>query len=129
MSTMIKTLAETADTVTIDRASFDRLVHEASEASARRAIATYTERHDRLGPAEARRLSYSADDIARMVDDDVSPLTIWRERAGLSGRALAAKAGISLSYLTEIESGKPGSVAAIKALAEALNVPMETLVT
>ena len=89
MSTMIKTLAETSDTVTIDRASFDRLVHEASDANHRRAIAAYTERHDRLGPAEARRLSYSADEIARMVDGDVSPLTIWRERAGLSGRALA----------------------------------------
>ena len=129
MSTMIKVIAETQDTVTIDRSTFDRLIREASDANDRKAIAAYTERHDRLGPAEAHRLSYSAGEMARMVDDDTSPVTIWRERAGMSGRALAAKAAISPSYLAEIESGKkPGSVAAIKALADALNVPMEALV-
>ena len=64
-----------------------------------------------------------------MLDDDVSPLTIWRERAGLSGRALATRAGVSASYLTEIESGKkPGSPAAFKADCRSLNVPIGALI-
>ena len=64
-----------------------------------------------------------------MLDDNVSVVVIRREREGLSQRALAEKAGISPSYLAEIEAGKkPGSMAAIKALAVALRVPMEYLV-
>ena len=121
-------VAETPATVTLDRPTFDRLMHNASDAYDRKAIAAYTERHDRLGPAEGCRLSYTAAEIARMLDD-VSPLTIWRERAGLSGRALATRAGVSASYLTEIESGKkPGSAAAFKAHCRSLNVPTGALI-
>ena len=39
-----------------------------------------------------------------MLDDNVSVVVIRREREGLSQRALAEKAGISPSYLAEIEA-------------------------
>ena len=84
-----------------------------------------TARAARLNADEVRRLVYTAAEVDRMLDAGVSPITIWRERAGLSGRALAA-AAVSPSCLAEIEAGKkPGGTAAIRAT---LRVPMELLV-
>ena len=58
--------------------------------------------------------------------DGEAALVIWRNRSGLSQKALASKAGISASYMAEIEAGKkPGSVAAMSALAKALDVPLD----
>ena len=57
-----------------------------------------------------------------------SAIRIWREHRGLTLTALAEMASVSVSYLSEIESGrKPGSAAAIRAVANALRVPMEDL--
>ena len=56
------------------------------------------------------------------------PVRVWREHRGLSGRALAARAGISAAYLRQIETGKkPGSFDAMAKLARALDVDMEDL--
>ena len=56
------------------------------------------------------------------------PVRVWREHRGLSARALAARAGISAAYLSQIETGKkPGSFDAMAKLARALNVDMEDL--
>lgn len=58
-----------------------------------------------------------------------SPVRIWREHAGLSLNALAKKAKIPASYLSEIENGKkPGSVAAYRKLASVLGVTIDDLV-
>lgn len=60
--------------------------------------------------------------------DGTSPITIWRQRRGMTQRALAGAAGISASYLAEIETGKkPGSVAALMAIAAVFGVPMEQI--
>jgi transcriptional regulator with XRE-family HTH domain len=57
------------------------------------------------------------------------PVTIWREQRGLSVTGLAEKAGVTRSYLSEIEAGKkPGSVAAYRQLAEALGVSIDDVV-
>jgi DNA-binding XRE family transcriptional regulator len=51
------------------------------------------------------------------------PVRIVRQYRGMTQAALAAAAGLSRPYLTEIETGrKEGSVQAVKALAEALRV-------
>ena len=122
-------LTETPDTVTLRRADYDRLLDAYED---RRDLATFTRyvsAVETLGEAEVRRLCYTEAEVDRMLEGGVSPVTIWRERAGLSGRGLALQARISQSYLVEIESGKkPGSAAALKALATALKVPMEYLV-
>ena len=53
----------------------------------------------------------------------------FREHRGLTAEALAAKAGISRAYLTQIESGsRKGTAATLKKLAAALGVDMELLV-
>lgn len=56
-------------------------------------------------------------------------LTAWREERGLSKSQLAVQAQISLSYLSELESGvKPGSAVVIRRLADALKVNVHVLV-
>ena len=81
-----------------------------------------------IGEDEARRLSYTAAEVDRLLDG-ASPVTIWRERAGLSQATLAEAAGVNASYLNEIEQRKkPGSVAAIRSLAKVLRVSMDQLV-
>jgi len=56
-------------------------------------------------------------------------LTSIRELAGYKKSALASLAGISPSYLTEMEKGdKPGSPEVIKKLADALGQPVASLI-
>lgn len=56
-------------------------------------------------------------------------LTSWREERGLSKSQLAVAAQISLSYLSELESGaKPGSAQVVRRLADALKVNVLVLV-
>ncbi|HRO59836.1 MAG TPA: helix-turn-helix transcriptional regulator [Burkholderiaceae bacterium] len=53
----------------------------------------------------------------------------WREHRGLSQEQLAAAAGISKPYLSQIEGGKrAGPVATMRRLARALDVPVDVLV-
>ena len=57
------------------------------------------------------------------------PIKVLRKFRGLTQTELAKKAGISRPYLTEIETGrKEGSIAAIRALAEALQAPSSLLI-
>lgn len=60
-------------------------------------------------------------------------VTEWREERGLSKSELAVAAQISLSYLSEIESGKNGKDAAasasvIRRIADALKVNVRVLI-
>ncbi|MCB9982206.1 MAG: helix-turn-helix transcriptional regulator [Rhodospirillales bacterium] len=57
-----------------------------------------------------------------------TPVKILRKFRGLTQKELAAHAGISRPYLTEIETGKKdGSIRAMKALADVLGVNVGTL--
>lgn len=67
--------------------------------------------------------------VAVPIMNGVHPVRAWREYRGLSLRALAEKAGLSASYVSEIETGaKTGTVETYKALAEALETPIEALI-
>jgi transcriptional regulator with XRE-family HTH domain len=56
-------------------------------------------------------------------------LTAWREERGFTKSQLAADAGISLSYLSEIEAGvKRPTARVIRCLADALKVNVWALV-
>jgi len=66
--------------------------------------------------------------VERMLDGE-SPVKVWREHRKLTVRALAEKAGVSPSLISEIETGKKeGSIATLKALARALQVDLDDLV-
>ena len=53
----------------------------------------------------------------------------WREHKGMKLNELARKAGVSPSYLSQIENGKRNpSVESIKAIAAALDIAPEILI-
>ncbi len=57
------------------------------------------------------------------------PLRVWRKHRGVTLAALAEKSGVGRSYIADIETGKkPGSVRALKALADALRLDLDDLV-
>jgi DNA-binding XRE family transcriptional regulator len=67
--------------------------------------------------------------VDRLADGE-APVRVWREHHGLSLRGLAEKAGISAAMLSEIENGKKeGSVHTLAALARALRVDLDDLVS
>ena len=57
------------------------------------------------------------------------PLRLWRRHRGLTLAALAAKARVPVSYVSEIENRrKPGSVAALAKISRALGITLDDLV-
>lgn len=65
--------------------------------------------------------------VDRMIEGE-SPVRVWREYRGLSAKDLAARAGISTAYLSEIETGKKdGSISALKSIADALKLDLDDL--
>lgn len=105
------------DTVTIPRAEYDALQ------------ARLEDLEDILAAMQARGGQPMPMEWASRIIEGESAVRVWREFRGLSLRALAAKAGVSVSYLSEIEAGKkPGSVDAYKALADALDTSVDWLV-
>lgn len=70
-----------------------------------------------------------ADVVAQLIEGK-NPITVWREHRGMTVSALAEQAGLSQSYLSQIESGKrEGKVTMLARLARALSVDLDDLVT
>jgi DNA-binding Xre family transcriptional regulator len=68
--------------------------------------------------------------VERLLFGRENPVVVWRQHRGLSQRALAEQAGMQPGYLSEIENGKkPGSVKALAAIARALKVDIEDLIS
>jgi transcriptional regulator with XRE-family HTH domain len=56
------------------------------------------------------------------------PIRVWRAYRGVTREALAEKAGVAPSYLTEIETRKkPGSFEAMIKLATALGISLDDI--
>lgn len=105
------------DTVTIARAEYEALNERLEDLE------------DILSAMQARGGQPMPIEWADRIIAGESAVRVWREFRGLSLRGLAAKAGVSVGYLSEIEAGKkPGSVEAYKALAEALDTSVDWLV-
>jgi transcriptional regulator with XRE-family HTH domain len=126
MST-IKIVDETDDTVTLRREDWLGLL-AALEGAEDRAAVNERRAKERLLGKEAVRADYlTADETMRLLDGG-NPLKVWREKRGLSQRALAKEVGIASSYLAEMETGrKPGSDDAYRRLGGCLRVPPEDL--
>jgi DNA-binding XRE family transcriptional regulator len=123
----MRPLAETADTVTLHRRDFEALVAAAEDAIDNAAVDAQEAREAAMGKVAARADYLPVEALDRLVEGE-SPVRVWRNHRGLTLSALAEAAGVSISYLSEIETGrKPGSSAAVRAIAHALKVPMESL--
>lgn len=125
----IKILAETEDAVTVSKTDWLALLSELEDAQDRAAVSERRTHEKAAGKKSARRNYLSGEEARRLLNGE-SAIKVWREKRGISQRALAAAADVSPSYLAEIEAGrKPGSVDAIRKLAQALEVRMEDLTT
>ena len=61
--------------------------------------------------------------------DGGNPIRVWREHRGLSQAELATRAGISASYLSQLESGKrAGTTEVLAALGNVLGLTLDDLV-
>ncbi len=60
--------------------------------------------------------------------DGANPVRVWRQHRGLTQGRLAAQAGISHPYMSQIESGKrAGTMDVLRRIAEALGVDLEDI--
>lgn len=110
--------------VLLSRADFERLTEAAEQLAD---IAVYDEAKRRLAAGEEEMLP--AELVDRLLDGG-NPLRVWREHRGLTARQLAERAGLSQAYVSQIETGRrEGSLSAMVALARALDIGLEDLVT
>ena len=105
--------------VILPLADYERLVDEADIARANKIKRDIASGDDEVVPA----------DIVRRLIAGENKVKVWRSHRGLSGRDLAAAAGVSAPFISEIESGKKdGSVSVMKKISDVLKVDLDDLV-
>jgi len=68
-------------------------------------------------------------EVVNALLDGENPIKVWREFRGLAQQELAAAAGISPAYLSQIESGKrKGATSVLVKLARCLKLNLDDLV-
>ena len=115
----IKPLSETPDSVTLSRTDFDTMLEELEDAEDR--LAVLEDCLLDLKP-EQDRLLLSMADTTRIIDG-VSPVTVWRERRGMTRAELALAAGLDEASLVAIEAGGAVEASSLDGIANILNVP------
>jgi len=105
------------DTVTLSRDAYDALIERLEEAEDMAALLQARQEDD------GTRIPHA---VVKAEIRGAHPVAAWRQYRGMGARELAGHAGISAGYLSEIESGKKaGSLDAYRALARALDVPLD----
>jgi mRNA interferase RelE/StbE len=108
--------------IQMPKSDYDALIERMDDLEDIQAIrhAKLHEKEDTLIPIDV---------VERVIIDGESAVKVYREHRGFTQTQLAEASGVNRAYISEIENGKKqGSVAAVKALAEALNVAMDDLV-
>ncbi|MGV8938955.1 MAG: helix-turn-helix domain-containing protein [Allorhizobium sp.] len=112
--------------VVLSRRDYDALVKQAERAEDLEDVKAIEEFERQLAAGEEELIP--AEFVYRMLDGE-NPVRVWRDFRGLSAKDLAASAGISAAYLSEIESGKKeGSLSALRKIAKALKVDLEDII-
>lgn len=107
--------------VVIRADQYERVVAE--EASD---VAAYDRAMEEMDSSDDDYVSHS--EMLQLVEGE-NPLRFWRKKRGLTMAAIAKSAGISQSYVSDIENGrKDGSVAVLKRLAGILGVTLDDIV-
>lgn len=105
--------------VVLPLADYERLIDKADIAKADRIVADIAAGREEVVPAG----------IVRRLIAGENKVKVWRTHRGLSGRDLAAGAGVSASFLSQLESGKKeGSVSVMKKIAAVLQVDLDDIV-
>ncbi len=114
-------------TVTLSRSDYDALLQRIEVAEDLAAVAAAEAREAALGIGKARHGYLPAERVKELLAG-THPIRVWRGHRGLTREALAARADVSGSYLSEIETGrKRGSFEAIARLAAALDAPLDAV--
>jgi DNA-binding XRE family transcriptional regulator len=123
----IHPIAQTEDTVTLNRADYERLLELLEDAEDIAVLEAAAAREQALGEEAAHADYLPAALVSRLLAGE-HPVRLWREHRGLSQEQLAGKAHIARSYLAEIEGRKkPGSLDAYRKLANALGLTVDDL--
>lgn len=119
-STLQKIVTPGGETlVVMSLQEYEDLLDAADAADAHRVLAEIEAGRQEWVPAEI---------VDRLLDGD-NRIRVWRDHRKLSAADLAAAAGISAAYLSELESSKKqGSVVTLKKLARALDIDLDDLV-
>ena len=105
-----------AETVTLTREEYDAMVERAADLE------------DLLAALEARDSARVPHEVALAVIGGAHPVRAFRSHHELTLRELSERSGVAVAYLSEIERGrKPGSVAALGRIADALGVTIDAL--
>jgi len=105
--------------VILPLADYEQLVDQADIAKANKVVRDIAAGDEEVIPAAV---------VRRLVAGE-NKVKVWRGHRGLSGRDLAAAAGVSAPFISEIESGKKdASLAVMKKIADALKVDLDDLV-
>jgi len=112
--------ATAGDAVTIPRKTYEAMLAEIEDLQDALALKTA-----QSNPPE----SYLPFEKAERILEGECPVRVWREHRGLSAAELAEAAGLSRSYLSEIESGrKTGSAKTLAAIAKVLGLTVDDLI-
>jgi ribosome-binding protein aMBF1 (putative translation factor) len=124
------------DTVTLPRAEYEALLKQKEMIERLRdelediqdaAFMQQLERDREAGVDTGE--TFPAELVNRLLDSGEHPLRVWREYRGLTMQELEKKSGVKQSYISEIETRKKaGSVATLKALADALGLTVDDLI-
>jgi len=105
--------------VVVPEADYEALLNAADIADANRVLAEIAAGRQEWVPSEI---------VDRLLDGE-NRVRVWREYRGLTAADLAAKAGISPAYLSELETGKKtGTVETLRKLADVLKLDIDDLV-
>lgn len=108
--------------VTIPRDEYDRLLAAAEDLADLRAYD-----HAAAGLKSGQDELIPADYVNRLLNGE-SALRVYRDLRGLTQAALAKQAGVNRVTVAEIETGrKQGSVATVRALANALGISLDDI--
>ena len=68
-------------------------------------------------------------EVVYAILDGENPVKVWRNYRGMAQQELAEKAGISVPYLSQLETGKrKGSLDVLNSIARGLGVSLDDLV-
>ena len=115
------------DTITLPRIEYEALLDRLEDAEDNRRLSEIVAREREFDANEARADYLPIELVDRLVTGE-HPIRVWRKHRGLTREALAARAGVAPSYVTEIETGrKPGSFDALAKLAAALKISLDDI--
>jgi ribosome-binding protein aMBF1 (putative translation factor) len=112
------------DIVILSRKEYDQLIAAANEDAVDAEILRRSIARVKSGEEE----TFTSDEVDAFLASK-TPLAFFRKKRGMSQDTLAKRAGITQSYLSEIEIGrKSGDVRTLRKLADALKVSLDNLV-